>query len=206
MAVPCRENSGLPGARKKLILKGFEKRLFQTMIAVAIGALASFELSFASEREPSAESELLQGLKAPHPTRCPQRQDSDCGKGPAGSSAADDADSIELHFPTGSSAVGKAEADRLVTFAAAIAGFKTSHIRIDGYADGRGSASYNLRLSMRRAAAVKRMLVKVLYLKAGAIVTKGYGKSRLKNPDDPYAAENRRVRLIRLGTKARQEP
>jgi flagellar motor protein MotB len=33
---------------------------------------------------------------------------------------------------------------------------------------------------------------------AAELVAVGYGKSRLKNPNDPFGAENRRVRVVNM--------
>jgi outer membrane protein OmpA-like peptidoglycan-associated protein len=66
----------------------------------------------------------------------------------------------------------------------------------EGYTDAKGGDSSNLKLSERRADAVKRFLVEQYKVSAADLVTVGYGKSRLKNPNDPFAAENRRVRVV----------
>ncbi len=73
---------------------------------------------------------------------------------------------------------------------------KNAAIVIAGYTDAKGSQSYNERLSDRRADAVKRYLVERLNVPAENLATAGYGKRHLKKPDDPYAAENRRVQIL----------
>ena len=66
----------------------------------------------------------------------------------------------------------------------------------------RGATDYNQRLSERRARAVKRFLTDRFNLSDDNLVATGYGKSKLKNTDDPYAAENRRVQVVNMQTAA----
>jgi outer membrane protein OmpA-like peptidoglycan-associated protein len=73
---------------------------------------------------------------------------------------------------------------------------KNAAIIIAGHTDAKGSQSYNERLSDRRADAVKRYLVERLNVPAENLATAGYGKRHLKNPDDPYGPENRRVQIL----------
>jgi outer membrane protein OmpA-like peptidoglycan-associated protein len=67
---------------------------------------------------------------------------------------------------------------------------------LGGHTDAKGSQSYNDGLSDRRAQAVKQYLVEKLNIPAENLTTAGYGKRHLKNPDDPYAPENRRVQIL----------
>jgi outer membrane protein OmpA-like peptidoglycan-associated protein len=67
---------------------------------------------------------------------------------------------------------------------------------LGGHTDAKGSQHYNERLSDLRAAAVKRYLVEKLDVPADNLTTAGYGKRHLKNPDDPYGGENRRVQIL----------
>lgn len=73
-------------------------------------------------------------------------------------------------------------------------------ITLAGHTDERGSVDYNLDLSLRRADAVKRRLVKGYALDPNRLATKGYGKSRPKIPkatsEDDHR-RNRRVEIIR---------
>jgi outer membrane protein OmpA-like peptidoglycan-associated protein len=69
--------------------------------------------------------------------------------------------------------------------------------RVEGHTDAKGSANYNQLLSERRAAAV------VAYLQTQGIDVQrlsieGKGSSELLLPDQPFAMENRRVRLVAL--------
>lgn len=67
-----------------------------------------------------------------------------------------------------------------------------------GHTDAKGSEPSNLRLSERRAYWVKEFLVKNYKIPAERLVTVGYGESHLKNAEDPYAAENRRVQVVNV--------
>jgi len=74
-------------------------------------------------------------------------------------------------------------------------------IMLGGHTDAKGSESYNQSLSERRAETVKRFLVQNYRIPADSLVTSGYGKAGLKNPADPYAAENRRVEIVNVVEK-----
>lgn len=75
---------------------------------------------------------------------------------------------------------------------------KGSTFVIEGHTDAKGSENSNQKLSERRADAVKRFLVEQYKIPAAQMLAVGYGKSRLKNPNDPLGAENRRVRVVNM--------
>ena len=79
---------------------------------------------------------------------------------------------------------------------------KGATISINGHTDGKGSDAFNKRLSERRAASIKTYLVDNFGLSASNLRTVGYGKSRLKNSSDPFAAENRRVEVVNMVSQA----
>ncbi len=64
---------------------------------------------------------------------------------------------------------------------------------IEGHTDGTGSDQYNLDLSRKRAESVIRYLVDVVAVDPTRLAARGKGRRELVNPDDPAAAENRRV-------------
>jgi outer membrane protein OmpA-like peptidoglycan-associated protein len=70
-----------------------------------------------------------------------------------------------------------------------------------GHTDGVGGDEFNQDLSNRRADAVKTFLVQKYKLQPDHLVTAGFGKSRLKVPDNPKAAENRRVEIVNMVEK-----
>jgi outer membrane protein OmpA-like peptidoglycan-associated protein len=78
------------------------------------------------------------------------------------------------------------------------ADLKGSTFIIEGHTDAKGSDLSNQKLSERRADTIKRFLVNQYKVPAAELVAVGYGKSRLKNPNDPFGAENRRVRVVNM--------
>ncbi len=74
---------------------------------------------------------------------------------------------------------------------------KQDRFMLEGHTDGKGSRDVNLRLSKQRAEAVRSFLVKN-GIDQKRLSTEGYGASRLANPSDPLAAENRRVRVVNI--------
>jgi len=72
-----------------------------------------------------------------------------------------------------------------------------------GHTDAVGSDNYNQDLSERRADSVKQYLTTKYRMTGSDLVTVGYGKTRLKNPNDPKGGENRRVQVVNMAsTKA----
>ena len=71
-------------------------------------------------------------------------------------------------------------------------------IALNGHTDAKGSDEYNQRLSEDRARAVRDYLVVNFKIDPARLVPMGSGEERLKNKDDPEAAENRRVEVINL--------
>jgi outer membrane protein OmpA-like peptidoglycan-associated protein len=67
---------------------------------------------------------------------------------------------------------------------------------IGGHTDAAGTEAYNQGLSERRADAVKGYLIENFKLPREQLLAIGFGKSRLKNPGSPLAAENRRVQIV----------
>lgn len=72
---------------------------------------------------------------------------------------------------------------------------------IAGHTDAKGSDEYNLALSQRRAEAVKLFLVKTYHVDEGRLSVMGFGKEQLKNKENPFADENRRVQIVNTGSK-----
>jgi outer membrane protein OmpA-like peptidoglycan-associated protein len=100
----------------------------------------------------------------------------------------------DVLFRTGSSEVTDEMAHQIQVLAQAVAKAPTLKVRVDGYADPRGTDDANMKLSEARAYAVRD-----LFLAAGvndeALEVNAYGKSKSVAADgDGYALE-RRVRL-----------
>jgi outer membrane protein OmpA-like peptidoglycan-associated protein len=78
---------------------------------------------------------------------------------------------------------------------------KGSTFVVAGYTDAAGGESYNQDLSERRADAIKRYLVDRYGIAGSDLVTVGYGKSKLKDPNQPMAEANRRVQVVNMQNK-----
>jgi outer membrane protein OmpA-like peptidoglycan-associated protein len=72
-----------------------------------------------------------------------------------------------------------------------------SRFAVEGHTDAKGPAEYNRKLSEQRALAV-RDLLRIQGVAEVRLVASGKGASELANTDDPFAAENRRVRIVNL--------
>jgi outer membrane protein OmpA-like peptidoglycan-associated protein len=66
---------------------------------------------------------------------------------------------------------------------------------IEGHTDAKGGDAYNLKLSVRRAAAVKRYFAQHHNIAANKLKAVGKGRAEPLNGKDPLAPENRRVQF-----------
>jgi len=84
---------------------------------------------------------------------------------------------------------------------------KEYSIYVYGYTDDVGTADYNLKLSARRADAVRAALIQA-GIKSAVISTKGFGKSDPRvNGDTPKArSANRRVEIGLVDSRIVTEP
>ncbi len=78
---------------------------------------------------------------------------------------------------------------------------KGSTFIVAGHTDAAGGDGYNQELSERRADAIKRYLTDKFGIAAADLVTVGYGKSKLKDPNQPMAEVNRRVQVVNMENK-----
>jgi tetratricopeptide (TPR) repeat protein len=67
---------------------------------------------------------------------------------------------------------------------------------IEGHTDGVGSDQFNLRLSQRRAEAVRQYLLNKFAIEGSRLTARGLGKTQLLDPTHPEDAVNRRVRVV----------
>ena len=72
-----------------------------------------------------------------------------------------------------------------------------SHFAVEGHTDFKGRAEYNLKLSQDRADAVRDYLLEQ-GIARNRLISSGKGSNDLANKAEPYAAENRRVRIVNL--------
>ena len=69
---------------------------------------------------------------------------------------------------------------------------------VAGHTDAKGGESYNQELSDKRAEAVRNYLVEKFRVKPENLVAVGYGKTQLKDKNNPLAEENRRVQVVNM--------
>src|ERR1700694_5003600 len=78
---------------------------------------------------------------------------------------------------------------------------KGSTFIVAGHTDAAGGETYNQELSERRADSIKRYLTEKFGIAGSDLVTVGYGKSKLKDPNAPMAEANRRVQVVNMENK-----
>jgi outer membrane protein OmpA-like peptidoglycan-associated protein len=78
---------------------------------------------------------------------------------------------------------------------------KGSTFIVAGHTDAAGGDGYNQDLSERRADSIKRYLVDNFHIASSDLVTVGYGKTKLKDPNQPLAEVNRRVQVVNMANK-----
>ena len=102
----------------------------------------------------------------------------------------------EILFDFDSSALRSSSRDELREMADVFNKYNDTTIVVAGHTDSRGSASYNQRLSERRASAVSNYL-EDLGIRGSRLDAVGYGESRPKSTNDTSAGRqrNRRVEL-----------
>jgi outer membrane protein OmpA-like peptidoglycan-associated protein len=110
---------------------------------------------------------------------------------------------LEINFEYNSATIGAKATPQVTALGQALTSpdLKGATFAVAGYTDAKGSETYNQGLSERRADAVKRFLQENYGIEGDKLVTAGYGKAQLKNPSNPFAAENRRVQVINLVDK-----
>jgi len=110
---------------------------------------------------------------------------------------------LEIKFDYNSANIAKAALPDMDKLGKALSdpALKGSTFVLAGHTDAAGGEEYNQDLSSRRADSVKRYLTEKYNLAPDHLVTAGYGKTRLKNKDNPAAPENRRVEVVNMADK-----
>jgi outer membrane protein OmpA-like peptidoglycan-associated protein len=112
---------------------------------------------------------------------------------------------LEITFDYNSANISKSALPQVDALGKALTdpSLKGTTFVVAGHTDAVGSDNYNQDLSERRADSVKQYLTTKYGMAAADLVTVGYGKTRLKNPNDPKGGENRRVQVVNMAsTKA----
>ena len=110
---------------------------------------------------------------------------------------------LEITFEYNSAVIGSKAMPQVTELGKALTSedLKGRTFILAGFTDAKGSETYNQGLSERRADAVKQFLTEKYGIEAGNLVTVGYGLKQLKDPANPFAAENRRVQVVNAGDK-----
>jgi outer membrane protein OmpA-like peptidoglycan-associated protein len=178
------------------------RNLALTALLVCLGSTAAAqgtEMHYRSgERvDPRDVARILSA--APIKTRSIRLLDGPGGGGTAPATSAPaspSALSIPVRFAFDSAEILPAARPQLDSIAAGIKMLPAPQpVIIEGHTDSVGAEEYNLDLSKRRAASVKRYLVEVHGIDAGRLKDAGFGEERPIQGMDPAAAENRRVQF-----------
>jgi len=110
---------------------------------------------------------------------------------------------IDIDFDYNSAQIGATATPGITALGKALSSPRLAHgtFMLAGHTDGKGGDAFNQDLSERRAEAVKRYLIARYKLPAANLIAVGYGKSMLKNKDNPLASENRRVQVVNMAAK-----
>jgi outer membrane protein OmpA-like peptidoglycan-associated protein len=110
---------------------------------------------------------------------------------------------LEIQFDFNSADIAKTSTTAVQQLGQALSdpSLKGSTFVVAGHTDGVGGDSFNQDLSERRADTIKRYLMQNYHIAAADLITVGYGKTKLKDAQDPTDAINRRVQVI--NTEAR---
>jgi outer membrane protein OmpA-like peptidoglycan-associated protein len=110
---------------------------------------------------------------------------------------------LQVYFDFDSAAISPKAVPQLTNLGNALSApeLRNALITINGHTDAKGTDDYNKGLSERRAETIKQYLVEHFALASDNLVTVGYGKQNPKNPNDLFAAENRRVEVVNLASQ-----
>ena len=111
---------------------------------------------------------------------------------------------LEINFDYNSADISAKSLPSVQALGRALASsdLKGSTFVVAGHTDAAGGEGYNQDLSERRADAIKRYLVDKYGINGTDLVTVGYGKSKLKDSNQPMAEANRRVQVVNMENKA----
>jgi outer membrane protein OmpA-like peptidoglycan-associated protein len=111
---------------------------------------------------------------------------------------------LEINFDYNSAEISTKSLESVQALGRALSNneLKGSVFVVAGHTDAAGGEGYNQDLSERRADAIKRYLVDKYGINGTDLVTVGYGKSKLKDPNQPMAEGNRRVQVVNMENKA----
>jgi outer membrane protein OmpA-like peptidoglycan-associated protein len=110
---------------------------------------------------------------------------------------------LEITFDYNSSNIGAKSLSSVQALGRALTNpdLKGSTFVVAGHTDAAGGDGYNQDLSERRADSIKRYLMDNYHIASSDLVTVGYGKTKLKDPNQPMAEVNRRVQVVNMENK-----
>jgi outer membrane protein OmpA-like peptidoglycan-associated protein len=110
---------------------------------------------------------------------------------------------LEIQFDFNSAAISAASMPSVKALGEALSDskLKGSTFVVAGHTDGVGGDAFNQNLSERRADTIKQYLIANYHIANGDLVTVGYGKTKLKDANDPTDAVNRRVQVVNMESK-----
>ena len=114
---------------------------------------------------------------------------------------------LEINFDYNSAEISKASLPAAQELGKALSNpsLRGSTFVVAGHTDGIGSDAFNQDLSERRADTIKNYLVQKFGINASDLVTVGYGKTKLKDVQNPSDPINRRVQVVNTETETAQK-
>jgi len=111
---------------------------------------------------------------------------------------------LEIHFDYNSADISNSALPAVQELGKALsnASLKDSTFVVAGHTDAVGGEAYNQDLSERRADTIKKYLTAKYGIVGANLVTVGYGKTKLKDPNAPMDPVNRRVQVVNMDTQA----
>ena len=107
---------------------------------------------------------------------------------------------LEIRFEYNSARISQASLPAVRELGKALSdpALKGSTFVVAGHTDAVGGEAFNQDLSEHRAETIKQYLGEKFGIAGADLVTVGYGKTRLKDPNAPASAVNRRVQVVNL--------
>jgi OmpA-OmpF porin, OOP family len=104
---------------------------------------------------------------------------------------------IEVYFERNSTSLDEAARQDLAALGQALSSSALTPYRylVAGHTDASGAADFNQVLSEQRAGSVVEYLIENFAIDPQRLASVGWGESRLKSPEEPRAAINRRVEV-----------
>jgi outer membrane protein OmpA-like peptidoglycan-associated protein len=202
------------------------RKLNLPSIGLAAGLALATGISFAAEQR--SADDIINALKPPSTTRGLTTSPADTirapddtqflrtvGNRPARSLSTEERDKIasiakskpkidlEINFKYNSAVIESKAMPQVTELGKALTSpeLKGRMFILAGFTDAKGSDTYNQGLSERRSDAVKQLLSEKYGIEPANLVTVGYGSKQLKDPTNPFAAENRRVQVSNASDK-----